>query len=57
MSERTKADERREFIREAAIQLAVAHRRRDPIWQMSPSDSKVVWDTAIALWSGKPEDC
>lgn len=48
---------RRAFIRDSAIQLAVAFRMRDPIVSMSRDDAKLAWEAALLLWAAKPEDC
>ena len=49
--------ERRDFIREAAIRLCVAHRTRDDIWEMSAADARSVWVVARSLWLHKLKDC
>lgn len=51
------SNDRREFIRDAAIQMAVAFRLRDQIVSMSLSDAKQAWQAGLLLWDAKPEDC
>ncbi len=59
MSDKTKAEERREFIRRAAIRLDAEYmaqlmaQGREPTLS-SPAD---IWAAARALWDAKPEDC
>lgn len=65
MSEKTKAEERREFIREHASRIDAARLASlvDPETMRPRSDpsfmlpSARVWELAKELWDAKPEDC
>ena len=43
------ADERRDFIRQAAIAIAAMPHTGVPV--------EAIWAVAAALWNAKPEDC
>ncbi len=59
MSEKTKADERREFIRMHASRLDAAYVSACMLTGRTPNtmDTKRTWELAAELWDGKPEDC
>lgn len=59
MSDKTKAEERRDFIRAAAIRIdsqrvAMLHADRSSGLLF---DAKRPWELARELWDAKPEDC
>ncbi len=59
MSDKTKAEERREFIRTHASRLDAAYVSACMIAGRTPNamDTKRTWELAKELWDGKPEDC